>query len=75
MYSHRPRAMECLGENREEKISRTRCVLGHVGDEDLCPRPPWWGEMKRGRDSQGRSSATDLINFQILNYRESRFRL
>lgn len=51
MYVHRPRAMECLGGSREEKISRTCCVLGDAGDEDLCPTPPWWGEVKRGGDS------------------------
>jgi hypothetical protein len=62
VYVHRPRAMEFLGESREEKNSRTCCVPGDAGDEGLCPRRPWWGEVKRGGDSEGRSSqsATDL---------------
>jgi hypothetical protein len=76
VYVHRPRAMEFLGGNREEKISRTCCVLGDAGDEGLRPRRPWWGKVKRGRDSPGTiiwPSATDS-GFRITSLSPS-FRL
>ena len=50
VHVHRPHAMECLGGNREEKNSRTCCVFGDGGYEDLWSTLPWWG-TKRGRDA------------------------
>ena len=63
VHVHRPRATEFLGGNREEMISRTCCLPEDAGDEGLRPRQPWWGKVKRGRDSPGTiisQSATDL---------------